>query len=143
MSDRKASFERAFADFDEKALTKCVDFAKHGYVSIERDALTMARYVKGHASLRAACDYLAHETEAGEPFIPEAVINLDSSERHELDMLAFVFPASVDAVGVVLPRQAAADAVSYLRRGVADNLADGRSVGAAITAIDTALRRRS
>lgn len=102
--DRRKTFDKVFEDYDEKAITKCVDFTWHRFVSIERDSLTTNRYAKGHKSMRGACSYLARAIEEGEPYVPERILDLDSGELHELDMFAFVAPKSVDAVAVMMPR---------------------------------------
>lgn len=104
---RKEHFDAIVAEYDEKALAKCADFTKHRYVSVERDKITSERYVKGHGSMRSACNYLAAATEEGEGFIPELVIDLDTGVKSELDLLAFVYPKTIDAVGVMLPRPVA------------------------------------
>jgi hypothetical protein len=107
MPDRKTVFDKLVSDVDERQLAKCVDFAQHRFVSIESDKLTHDRYAKGHKSLRGACNHLARAVEEGEAYVPEMVVDLDTGTRHELDLIAFVAPKEVNAVGLMLPRQLA------------------------------------
>lgn len=135
--DRRKTFDKVFEDYDEKAITKCVDFTWHRFVSIERDSLTTNRYAKGHKSMRGACSYLARAIEEGEPYVPERILDLDSGELHELDMFAFVAPKSVEAVAVMLPRTLATATRDALQRRTTDDLAP------VVKIIDSALARRS
>lgn len=104
MSDREANFERAIVESDERALSKCVDFEEHRFVSIERDVVTMNRYAQGHKSLRGASSHMARAVESGEAYVPEFVLDLDTGEMHEIDLFVHVAPKSVNAVAVMMPR---------------------------------------
>lgn len=104
MSDREANFNRAFAEYDERALAKCVDFSEHRFVSIERDTLTRQRYVRGHKTMRGACGHLSRTVEECLAYIPDGVLDLDTGETHELDVFGHVAPKNVDAVAVMMPR---------------------------------------
>lgn len=105
MSDREANFERAIVESDERALSKCVDFEEHRFVSIERDVVTMNRYAQGHKSLRGACSHMARAVESGEAYVPESVLDLDTGEMHEIDLFVHVAPKSVGAIAPLFPRQ--------------------------------------
>jgi hypothetical protein len=91
-------------DYDEKQLPKVLDFSEHRFVTVERDSVSGATFVRGHKSMRGACSSLSRSVEGCERFIPERVIDLDTEEVHELDVFGFVAPKSVDAVAVMMPR---------------------------------------
>jgi hypothetical protein len=118
--DRQRAFAQLFEEADEKQVEKMVVFDQHRFLSVERDKATSDRFVKGHKTMRAACDHLANGMMEGEPFIPEYVFDLDTGERHELDLFAFVVPRSVDAVSLIMPRQLASDAADALANDVSD-----------------------
>ena len=113
---RRKVFAGIFEEVDEPQLKKSVDFAAHRFVSVERDKTTTDQFVKGHRTLRAACDHMALGMREGDPFVPEHVYDLDTGERHDLDLFTFVVPTSVDAAAFVMPVSMARDAADTLRR---------------------------
>lgn len=113
---RRETFEREVSDFDERQLPKVLDFKSHRFVSIERDSVTGATYVRGHKSLRGACNYLADCIAGAERFVPERILDLDTGELHELDVFAFVAPKSVDATAVMMSRDLMHEIAQSLER---------------------------
>ena len=103
MPSRQQTFNEAIEDHDEAGLRNAVDFAEHRFVSIERDKQTEDRFVKGHKTIRGACGHLSRAVEEGAPFTPEFILDLDTGERHELDLFVTVAPKSVGAVAIVMP----------------------------------------
>lgn len=122
MADRKKVFTDAIEEYDEAQLRKAVDFAEHRFVSVEHDKMTSDRYAKGHKSLRGACNHLARSVQEGDTFVPEFILDLDSGDRHELDLFVHVAPKSVDAVSVMLPRALAAAAVNACDASAAEQV---------------------
>lgn len=114
MSDRQQVFKDNIVEYDEKQLPKVVNFAEHRFVTIERDAVTAQTFLKGHKSMRGACNYLARAIEGCERFVPERILDLDDGRMHELDVFAFVAPKSVDAVAVMMPRGVATGALEAI-----------------------------
>jgi hypothetical protein len=108
---RQDTFKAAIEEYDEAQLKKAVDFKEHRFVSIEHDKMTSDRYAKGHKSLRGACNHLARSVQEGDTFLPEFILDLDSGDRHELDLFVHVAPKTVDAVSVMLPRALALAAI--------------------------------
>lgn len=137
---RQENFDRAIEDYDAKALNKCVDFDQHRYITVERDGYTANHYVKGHKTLRGACDYLAQVREEGEPFVPEQVLDLDTAEQFELDVLAFVAPKQLDAVAVMLPRELATQVLDRLVN--CDDAPPPAAIQRAINLFRSAIARR-
>lgn len=114
-STRREALSKFVETFDEKVFDKSVDLSKEKIVAIERDAQTSDTYLSTHKNLRAACDYLASTVGMG--YQPEFLLDLDTGERHDLDLIAFVTPKSVDGVGVLLPRSVAQGLADYLGNG--------------------------
>lgn len=104
MSDRQATFDRLIEEYDPKQLPRVLDFAEHRFVTVERDSVSGATFVRGHKTMRGACGCLSRSVAGAERFIPQKVVDLDTEEVHELDVFAFVAPKSVDAVAVMMPR---------------------------------------
>lgn len=103
MPTRFDAWKEAISEWDEKAIKGVVEFDKHRFIAIERAKTGDDRYATGHKTLRGACNHLSRALEEGETFIPEYIIDLDTGERHELDVFAAVVPKSVAAVSLVLP----------------------------------------
>lgn len=122
MPNRKAAFEEAIEEYDDAGLKKAVDFADHRFVSIEHDKTTDDRFAKGHKTIRGACGHLQRAVAEGDPFVPEFILDLDTGERHELDLLVTVVPKSVEAVVVVMPVDMAKHAARDLH-GIANHAA--------------------
>jgi hypothetical protein len=117
---RRDTFTDAIEEYDEAALKRAVDFAAHRFVSIEHDKTTSDRYAKGHKSLRGACNHLARSVQEGDTFLPEFILDLDTGERHELDLFVHVAPKSVDAVSIMLPRMLARAAAQACEASAAE-----------------------
>lgn len=124
MSDRKQAFTEAIEEYDEAGLKKAVDFGQHRFVSIEHDKMTEDRFAKGHKTIRGACGHLSRAMREGDPFTPEFILDLDTGQRHELDLFVTVAPKTADAVVVVLSREMAAAAVDACRSHDFDTTAD-------------------
>lgn len=138
-TDRAATFERLMEDYDAKSLAKTVDFTKHRYCSIERDAVSGVLYVKGHPNLRRACDHMARAVEEGEAMVPDQVLDLDTGEFTKVDLFVHVAPVTIEAVSVLLPRRLALEARESIQVGAEE----GAPVADALPIFDKALQRRS
>lgn len=138
MPNRQEVFEREISDFDERQLPRVLDFKQHRFVTIERDTVTGSTFVRGHKSLRGACDSLSRTVAGAERFIPERVLDLDTGEMHELDVFAFVAPRHVEAVAVMLPRLAAEAALNAVNASNA-----GAAMEQARVLLAKAIERRS
>ena len=135
---RQQVFEREVTEYDERQLPKVLDFKEHRFVSIERDSVSGVTFVRGHKSMRGACNYLAGVVEGCERFVPQKLLDLDTGEMHELDVFAFVAPKSVDAVAVMMPRNMAETVAGCLK-----SWPQLDSVAAAVKLIEHAIERRS
>lgn len=120
ITERKEHFDQAFSEVDEKQLAKSVDFAQHRFVSIERDKLTSHRYVKGHKSLRGACNHLARAQMEGESYVPEHILDMDTGELHELELMVHVAPKHVGAVSIMLPAALAEGVLSMIKASASE-----------------------
>lgn len=103
---RQAALDRIVEEYDEKAAER-ENLIAYRFMSIERDVVTAGTYLKGHKSIRGACNYLARVIEEGERFVPVSIVDLDEGTTHELDLHAFVAPRSLGAVALLLPRAVA------------------------------------
>jgi hypothetical protein len=112
---RQDVFNNVIEEVDESQLKKAIDFTEHRFVSIERDKQTTDRFAKGHKTMRGACGYLSRAVESGDPFVPEFVLDLDTGERHELELFVTVAPKAAEAVMIVMPLPMAQATASSLR----------------------------
>jgi hypothetical protein len=101
-ANRNEIFVGAFQDYPEDALD-VIDLNKHRFISVEWQGSTEAEvWLKGHAKLADACQYLGGQMESG--FAPKFVLDLDTGERIELTAKAVVVPATMGAVIVPLSK---------------------------------------
>lgn len=106
--NRNTIFSGAFEEYPEDAFD-VIDLNAHRFISVEWQGKTEAEvWLKGHAKLAQATQYLAGQMEAG--FVPKFVLDLDTGERIELAVKAVVVPATMGAVVVPMSR-AEADAI--------------------------------
>lgn len=121
--DRNKIFAGTFEDYPDDALD-VIDLNVHRFISVEWQGSTEADvWLKGHAKLAQACQYLGGQMESG--FAPKFILDLDTGERIELTAKAVVVPATMGAV--ILP----------LSRAEADEIVEkGEIPGAVATRVD-------
>lgn len=135
---RKKVFDGVIESYDQAAAKENVDLAKHSHLAIEHDGRSNDSYLSGWPSLRAACDYLAEQVEAGDSYVPDFIVNLDTGERIDLGVHVSVVPSTVDAVVALLPRPVA----EHLHSVVVGRGSDTKADKQAATILKRAIDRR-
>jgi hypothetical protein len=97
---RRKIFMGVFEGYPENAFDT-IKLMDHRFISVEDDPRGEV-WVKGHASLPAACQYLSDQATGG--YKAEFVLDVETGERVELDVTAVVVPKTMGAVVVPLAR---------------------------------------
>lgn len=103
---RRKIFMGVFESYPDNAFDT-IKLMEHRFISVEDDPRGEI-WVKGHASLPAACKYLSDQMVGG--YKAEFVLDVETGERVELDLKGVVVPKTMGAVVLPMSRTEA-DAV--------------------------------